>query len=86
MPRHLSIQRTTVPNGEREKYFERLRATKAHYAGANCRFWVFEESRLPGAFVEFTEADDETSLTNAHATAPHRILDAARIYHEVEIG
>ncbi len=86
MPRRLTIQRTTVPNAEREEYFERLRATKAHYRGANCRFWVFEESALRGAFVEFTEADDEESLVNAHATAPNRILDAARIYHELEIG
>ena len=83
MSRHLSIQRTTVPNGEREKYFERLKATKAHYAGANCSFCVFEESRLPGAFVEFTQADDENSLIKAHATAPHRSLDAARIYHQL---
>jgi hypothetical protein len=25
-------------------------------------------------------------LANAHATAPHRILDPARLYHETEIG
>jgi hypothetical protein len=86
LPRQLSIQRTTVPSNEREKYFERLKAVKAHYASANCRFWVFEESSLRGAFVEFTEADDETSLTLALASAPHRIFDAARIYHELEIG
>ena len=86
MPRRLTIQRTTVPNAEREKYFERLKVSKQHYTQANCRFWVFEESALPGAFVEFTEADDETSLSNAHATAPHRVLDPARIYHELEIG
>ena len=85
MPRRLTIQRTAVPNGEREKYFERLRATKAHYTTSNCRFWVFEETALPGAFVEFTEADDEISLMNAHATAPHRIFDSARIYRELEI-
>ena len=86
MPRRMTIQRTTVPSVEREKYFERLRASKAHYAQAKCRFWVFEESALPGAFVEFTEADDETSLINAHASAPHRVLDPARIYHELEIS
>jgi hypothetical protein len=85
LPRQLTIQRTAVPNGEREKYFERLKAAKAHYAASNCRFWVFEETSLPGAFVEFTEADDEISIVNAHATAPHRILDPARIYHEMEI-
>ncbi len=81
----MTIQRTTVPHVEREKYFERLSASKAHYAQENCRFWVFEESALPGAFVEFTEADDEASLINAHASAPHRVLDPARIYHELEI-
>ncbi len=86
MPRKLTFQRTTVPSSERNKYFERLKATKAHYEQANCRYWVFEESSLPGAFVEFTEADDEVSLANAHATAPHRVLDPARIYHETEIG
>ena len=86
MPRRLTIQRTTVPFSERENYFARLKASKAHYNQANCRFWVFEESSLPGAFVEFTEADDDVSLTNAHATAPHRVLDPARIYYETEIG
>jgi hypothetical protein len=86
MPRRLTIQRTTVPYSEREKYFERLKASKAHYAQSSCRFWVFEESSLPGEFVEFTEADDIVALSNALATAPHRILDPARIYHETEIG
>jgi hypothetical protein len=85
MPRQLTIQRTTVPRVDREGYFERLKACKAHYAGASCRFWVFEESSLPGAFVEFTEADDDVALINAHATAPYRTLDPARIYHEMEI-
>ncbi len=86
MPRVLTVQRTTVPASERERYFERLRVCKSHYSAANCRFWVFEESALTGAFIEFTEADDETTLTVAHANSPHRILDPARIYHETEIG
>jgi hypothetical protein len=85
VPRRLTIQRTTVPYSEREQYFRRLKASKEHYAAANCRFWVFEESSLPGAFVEFTEADDDASLINAHATAPHRVMDPARIYQETEI-
>jgi hypothetical protein len=84
--RLMTIQRKTVTSTEREKYFERLRVAKAHYLNANCRFWVFEESALPGVFIEFTEADDEQSLTSAHASAPHRILDPARIYHEMEIS
>lgn len=85
MARTLTIQRSTVPRGERDNYFERLRARKSHYIGANCRFWVFEEAALPGAFIEFTEADNAETLANAHATAPHRILDAARIYGEVDL-
>lgn len=86
MPRALTIQRTTVPASERASYFERLRACRSHYVAANCRFWVFEESALTGAFIEFFEADDETTLTVAHANSPYRILDPARIYQETEIG
>jgi hypothetical protein len=86
MGRSLTIQRTTVPAAERDKYFERLRQSSSHYRAANCRFWVCEEAALPGAFIEFTEADDETTLTVAHANSPHRVLDPARIYHELEIG
>ena len=86
MGRSLTIQRTTVPSSERERYFEKLRASSEHYRAANCRFWVCEEAALPGAFIEFTEADDAKTLAVAHANAPHRILDAARIYNEREIG
>ncbi len=86
MARCVTIQRTTVPAGDRERYFERLRVCSSHYRAANCKFWVLEESGLPGAFIEFTEADDATTLTVAHANSPYRILDPARIYHETEIG
>ncbi|MEO8194997.1 MAG: hypothetical protein ABI681_14185 [Gemmatimonadales bacterium] len=71
---------------QREAYFQRLRERRSHYTAANCRFWVCEEQALMGAFIEFTEADDEMTLTVAHANSPHRILDAARIYLETEIG
>jgi hypothetical protein len=74
-----------VPKGDREGYFERLRERKSHYENAKCRFWVFEEAALPGAFIEFTEAGDAETLTDAHHNAPHKILDAARIYREVEL-
>ncbi len=86
MARALTIQRTTVTASERDRYFERLRACSSHYKAANCRFWVCEERALTGAFIEFTEADDEATLKVAHASAPHRILDPSRIYHEREIG
>jgi hypothetical protein len=46
---------------------------------------VFEETSLPGAFVEFTEAADEQTLTVAHANAPHKTLDPSRVYQEVEL-
>lgn len=86
MARALTIQRTTVPASERERYFEKVKACRSHYSAANCRFYVFEEASLPGAFIEFTEADDQTTLTVAHANSPYRILDPARIYNETEIA
>ena len=79
MPKALTIQRSTVPTAERGNYTKRLKALRSHYAAANCRFWVFEESSLPGAFIEFTEADDEQTLTIAHANAPHKTLDPSRL-------
>jgi hypothetical protein len=82
----MTVQRTTVPASERAKYFEKIRTSKSHYSAANCRFRVFEEGGLQGAFIEFVEADDETTLTVAIANAPHRILDPGRIYNETEIG
>ena len=81
----LTIQRTLVPKAEREKYFERLRRKRDHYTAAKCRFWVFEEASLPGAFIEFYEADDPEILVRAHADAPDRILDSHRVYLQVEI-
>jgi hypothetical protein len=85
MPRTLTIQRSTVPSAERANYRERLRELRSHYSAAGCRFWVFEESSLPGAFIEFTEADDEKTLTVAHANAPRKILDPSRLYQEVDL-
>jgi hypothetical protein len=84
MGRALTIQRTLVTPGERERFHERLRRKKAHYASANVRFWVFEEAGLPGAFLEFFEAEDPETLVNAHASAPEPVLDPNRIYTEVE--
>ena len=85
MPKALTIQRSTVPSTERTNYTNRLKAMRSHYAAVNCRFWVFEESSLPGAFIEFTEADDEQTLTIAHASAPHKTLDPSRVYLEVQL-
>ena len=85
MPKALTIQRSTVPSSDRVNYTNRLKALRSHYSAANCRFWVFEETSLPGAFIEFTEADDEATLTTAHASAPHKTLDPSRVYQEVQL-
>lgn len=85
MPRALTIKRTVVPRPQRTTYFERLRLRRDYYERANCKFSVFEEAALPGAFIEFTEAPDAAILTAAHANAPEAVFDATRIYKEVEI-
>ncbi|MFI5312085.1 MAG: hypothetical protein ACHQQ3_12675 [Gemmatimonadales bacterium] len=85
MPRALSIHRSIVPAADRGKYLERLRARKTHYEGARCKFWVFEEAALAGAFIEFTESADPQVLAAAHAAAPEQVLDPTRIYTEVEL-
>ncbi|HEU4641322.1 MAG TPA: hypothetical protein VFS44_02625 [Gemmatimonadaceae bacterium] len=85
MSRALTIQRSIVPLNDRKKFMQKLRARRAYYAGANCRFWVFEESDLAGAFIEFIEAADPETLARALADAPEQVVDAARIYQEVEL-
>jgi hypothetical protein len=85
MARVLTIQRAMVPATERERYMARLRDREAHYKGADCRFWVFEEVGLPGLFIEFTEAGDQETLSAAHASAPVKPRDPSRVYAEVEI-
>ena len=84
MPRWLTLQRSIVPAGDRTKFMARLRARRAYYAEAKCGFWIFEESGLPGALIEFVEAPDRDTLESALAGAPDHIVDAARIYREVE--
>jgi hypothetical protein len=85
MGRALTIQRTLVTPTERERFHERLRRKQAHYEQANCRFWVFEEAGLPGAFLEFFEASDPETLARAHAHSPDSVLDPNRVYIEVEL-
>jgi hypothetical protein len=68
--RALTIQRSIVPLSDRKRFMEKLRTRRAYYAAANCRFWVFEETGLAGAFIEFIEADDEATLEAAIAGAP----------------
>ena len=86
MARALTIQRSIVPASDRKKFMEKLRARLAYYSAANCRFWVFEEIELTGAFMEFVEAEDAETLAKALAGAPDHVVDPARIYEEVELG
>jgi hypothetical protein len=85
MPRALTVQRTLVTPPEREKFAQKLLRTHEYYASAGCRYTVYEEAGLPGAFLEFFEAPDAKTLAKAHASSPERVLDPARIYHEVEL-
>jgi hypothetical protein len=85
MPRVLTIQRAMVPAVDRARYFASLRARRAHYESAGCRFWVFEELGLPGLVMDFTEATDPAVLSAAHARAPEKLRDPSRVYSEVEM-
>jgi hypothetical protein len=85
MPRALSMHRSIVPVGERARYLERLKVRKEHYERAHCKFWVFEEASLGGAFIEFAESNDPAALAAAHASSPEPVLDPSRIYTEVEL-
>ena len=42
MARSLSMQRTVVTPGDRQKFLERMKAREAHYTASGCHFWVFE--------------------------------------------
>jgi len=85
MSRTLTAQRFVVPLAQRKKHLDRMRARRAYYHGAGCRFWVFEEIDLSGAFMEFIEAGDAATLKSALANAPERFNDPARIYQEMEL-
>ena len=86
MSRALSIRHTVVPSADRDAFRERVRAVKSHYVAGGCHYWLFEEQSLPGAFVEFFEAPDPQTLSRAHRDAPNAVVDAARLYVEVDVN
>ena len=51
-----------------------------------CRYWVFEEAAVHGAFLEFVEADSAECLVTAHVSAPDAPIDATRVYLELELN
>jgi hypothetical protein len=63
----------------------KMRARQAYYQRANCRFQVFEETDNAGAFIEIIEAEDPAVLAKALQEAPESLVDASRIYQEVEL-
>ncbi len=85
MPRVLNIRRYAVPAGDRKKYLDRARAARAHFSNNGCRFWLFEEIDLPGAFLEFVEADDAKTLERAASDSPVQEAQAVRLYQEVDL-
>ena len=86
MPRSLTIERTVVPVGERERWLERSRSRRDHFKRANCNYWVFEEVENRGAFVEFTEARDAGALVAARRSAPSSSVDEAPLFQEVDFS
>jgi hypothetical protein len=84
--RAMSIRHTIVPSAERDEFRERAGRSLKHYSGVGCHYWLFEESALPGAYVEFFEAPDPETLQRAHSAAPQPILESARMYVEVELS
>ena len=85
MARAMSIRHTVVPLADRKEFHDRARAARAHYAGQGCHYWLFEEGSLPGAYVEFFEANDREALIRAHRGAPDPVRESARMYVELEL-
>lgn len=86
MARAVSMRHTIVPSSERAEFREKAGRSKAHYAGAGCQYWLFEESSLPGAYVEFFEADSPDVLRRAHRDGPDPRVESARLYVEVKLS
>lgn len=85
MARSLTIRRSIVPLADRKKFLQKVKARRNYYVGAGCKFWMFEESDLSGAFVEFIEADDAKTLSKALADSPDQPAEGVRIYEEVDV-
>ena len=86
MPRAVSMRHTVVPSGEREGFHARARESRAHYSNAGCRYWLYEEGQMPGAYVEFFEASDKGTLERAHRSAQPLGHQSSRVYLEVELS
>ena len=83
--RALSLNRTIITPGERERFLARAREMRSRYQQSGCQYWLFEERQLPGAFIEFAEGPTAEQLASAHESSPEGLLDPHRIYSEVEL-
>ena len=68
VPRALTINRTIVPTPDRDRFFTRARALRTHFQSLGCEYWLFEDADVPGAYIEFAEAKDARTLSDAHAS------------------
>ena len=84
MPRTLAVRHTEVDPAERAAFVGRLPGRRDHFRDAGCRYWVFEEARRGGSFIEFIEATDAAAVEAALAGAPEPVT-GARVYHELGI-
>ncbi|HJQ21183.1 MAG TPA: hypothetical protein VJ867_12610 [Gemmatimonadaceae bacterium] len=79
------MRHTIVPSADRADFQKRARRLNAHYGARGCHYWLFEESSLPGAYVEFFEATDAAALQRAHHGAPGAPDPASRTYTEIPL-
>jgi hypothetical protein len=86
MPRALALRRTVVPREARDGFLAQARARRAYYTAARCRYWLFEDTGVAGAIIEFVEAPDGDTLAAAQAGSPDRAAaDTGRIYEEIAL-
>ena len=76
------MRHTVVPSADRAAFRERAREARTHYTGAGCRYWLYEEDNLPGAYVEFFEGSDKETLAQAHRSTKQ---PPSRLYVEVDL-
>ena len=84
------MNRTIVPALDRERFLTRARALKTHFQSRGCQYWVFEDADIPGAYIEFAEADDAQKLADAQGAAPGEPLELGgdirhNMYREVTL-
>ena len=65
MPRWLVMSEREVPPSDRAGYLQALAVRRENAATASAHFWVFEDAKTPGRFLEFVEAGSEGVLARA---------------------